>query len=127
MRKGIVIAATTLADFYAKELHRALSGIFKNNTDLVEMLSTIRHQDLIDANYAYWLRILLLFSFFLLKKMEQFDILGYCVSLEFDIKHNIFGFYQRLLVNLSLPRRSNLPPDRVKAKQDATELFKAGN
>jgi len=56
-RTAIVAVATPLADFYAQELHKALSGLFfKDNVDLVEMLSTIWRQDLIDANYAYWLR-----------------------------------------------------------------------
>jgi hypothetical protein len=60
------------------------------------------------------------------KNSKKRPLSGYSVSLEFEIKSNIFGYFQRLLVNLSLPRRSTNPLDKALAKQDADFLHKSG-
>jgi len=59
-------------------------------------------------------------------EVQKKSFIGYSVSLEFEIKSNIFGYFQRLLVNLSLPRRSTNPLDKALAKQDADFLHKSG-
>lgn len=50
------------------------------------------------------------------------------MSLEFDIKRNTGGYFQRLLVQLSLNRRSrDESVDEAVAQADAHDLLEAGN
>jgi len=97
----------TPAEFDAECLRDAMKGAGTNEACLIEILATRTNKQIADLKAAYKTK--------------------YSRDLEKDLMSETSGHFRRLLVSLSTGNRmENVPIDPAKARQDATELYQAG-
>ncbi|CAB3370938.1 Hypothetical predicted protein [Cloeon dipterum] len=103
----VVACMTPLDQFFAKELHDAISGLGTNETTLIEVLCSLNNAWIHAIKNAYQTM--------------------YKKSLESDIKGDTSGYFERLLISLCQGMRDENPtvnPGQVAA--DVQALFQAG-
>lgn len=105
--EDVVLAVMTpISDYCAKELRHALSGAGTDEDVLIEILCSRENRDILEIKTAY---------------KRLFDR-----SLEDDLKSDTSGDFRRLMVSMSTGARNEGFADPDQAKQDAQELYDAG-
>ncbi|XP_044754372.1 annexin B9-like isoform X2 [Coccinella septempunctata] len=103
----IVAMMTPLPQYYAKELHRAISGIGTDEDILIEIMCTLSNSEIRTIRQAYH---------------EH-----YRSSLESDLKGDSSGTFKRLMVSLcAAGRDESMVTDPHQARYDAQQLLRAG-
>ncbi|XP_050502078.1 annexin B9-like isoform X1 [Diabrotica virgifera virgifera] len=103
----IVAMMTPLPEYYAKELHDAMSGVGTDEDVLIEVMCTMSNREIMVIREAY-------------HKL-------YYRSLESDLKGDTAGTFKRLMVSLcNASRDESNVTDPQRALQDAQALLQAG-
>ncbi|KAL3267781.1 hypothetical protein HHI36_006910 [Cryptolaemus montrouzieri] len=103
----IVAMMTPLPQYYAKELHRAISGLGTDEEILIEVLCTMSNNEIRTIRQAY--------------------LESYGRSLESDLKGDSSGTFRRLMVSLCCAGRDeSMVTDPQQAMFDAQQLLRAG-
>lgn len=106
-RQAVLALLLTPLEYDVEELHRAMKGTGTDESSLVEILCTRSNDEILKIKAAYKLK--------------------FKSDLEHDLVGETSGHFKRLLVSLSTGNRTESPTvDLAKAKQDAQELFTAG-
>lgn len=125
----IVAMMTPLPMYYAKELHRAISGVGTDEDILIEIMCTLSNNEIRTIRQAYQERES--FDHQLIKILMSHCYI-YCLdyghSLESDLKGDSSGTFKRLMVSLcSAGRDESMVTDPHQARNDAQQLLRAGN
>ncbi|CAG9865151.1 unnamed protein product [Phyllotreta striolata] len=105
--KLVLAMMTPLPEFYAKELHEAMSGIGTEEDVLIEVMCTMSNREIMVIREAY-------------HKL-------YYRPLESDLKGDTSGTFKRLMVSLcNACRDESTTVDQQRAMHDAQELLRAG-
>ncbi|XP_023245595.1 annexin B9-like [Copidosoma floridanum] len=103
----LVAMMTPLPEYYAKELHDAMSGIGTDENVLIEVLCTMSNHEINVIKQAYQAK--------------------YGKSLEDDLIGDTSGNFKRLMVSLCCGRRDeSFSVDPIRAAEDAKQLLRAG-
>lgn len=94
------------AEFCAHEIRDSLAGIGTDEIVLIDILCSLSNSEMVELRNAY-------------RTMYKKDI-------EKEVRSDVSGYFQRLLVSLMNANRSTAPPDPARAAQQARELHKAG-
>lgn len=125
---------TPLPQYYAKELHDAMSGLGTDETVLIEVLCTMSNHEISIIKQAYE-------ASKLIKKYENYKIILICVhllyyliiivygrTLEDDLISDTSGNFKRLMVSLCCANRDeSFNINQAAAMEDARQLLQAGN
>jgi len=107
LEEVVLALMTPKADYLAKKLNKAISGIGTKEKTLVDVLCTANNQEIREINAAY---------------SRLFNR-----SLESDLTGDTSGHFRRLLVSVNTAGRSEDPcANPAIAEQDAQALYKAG-
>ncbi|XP_015839106.1 annexin B9-like isoform X1 [Tribolium castaneum] len=105
--KTIIALMTPLPQFYAKELHDAISGLGTDETVLIEVMCTLTNAEIRTIREAYHRT--------------------YHNNLESDLKGDTSGHFRRLMVALcSAGRDESMVVDQAAAISEAQALYEAG-
>ncbi|XP_074108858.1 annexin B11 isoform X2 [Cotesia typhae] len=103
----VVAMMTPIPDYYAKELHEAMSGIGTEEHVLIEVMCTMSNQEIHVIRQAYEAR--------------------YRQSLEDDLRGDTSGNFKRLMVSLCCGHRDeSFEVNPSAAMEDARQLLQAG-
>ncbi|KAH0552096.1 hypothetical protein KQX54_005506 [Cotesia glomerata] len=103
----VVAMMTPIPDYYAKELHEAMSGIGTDEHVLIEVMCTMSNQEIHVIRQAYEAR--------------------YGKSLEDDLREDTSGNFKRLMVSLCCGHRDeSYEVNPSAAMEDARQLLQAG-
>ncbi|CAG5012031.1 unnamed protein product [Parnassius apollo] len=103
----VVALMTPLPQFYAKELHDAISGIGTDEDVLIEVMCTMSNHEIHVIKQAY--------------------TAIYGTLLEDDLRGDTSGNFKRLMTSLCMGNRSeDFHVDQQKARDDARSLLQAG-
>lgn len=97
---------TPTVEFEAHELRESLSGIGTDEAALIEIICSKTNAQMLELRSAY-------------KRLFNKDM-------ERDVRGDVSGYLQRILVSLMTGNRSEAPADPNRARQLAQELHKAG-
>lgn len=122
-----------LPQYYAKELHDAMSGLGTDETVLIEVLCTLSNHEISIIKQAYEASELakryydykITFAYFCLYYLI---ITVYGRTLEDDLISDTSGNFKRLMVSLCCANRDeSFNVDNAAAMEDARQLLQAGN
>lgn len=131
----LVAMMKPLPQYYAKELHDAMSGIGTEECVLIEVMCTMSNHEIRVIKQAYeasaFIFILLFIATFLFTKPYSSNIISnvlvYGTTLEEDLRSDTSGNFERLMISLCCANRDeSFEVDPAAAAHDARELLQAG-
>lgn len=121
-----------LPQYYAKELHEAMSGLGTDETVLIEVLCTMSNHEISIIKQAYEAsefnihKITIIHSVF--NCVISICVVVYGRTLEDDLISDTSGNFKRLMVSLCCANRDEtFNVDQAAAMDDAKQLLQAGN
>lgn len=131
MEKLVLAMMNPLPQYYAKELHDAISCVGTEETVLIEILCTMSNHEIRVIKEAYYASEYYKPSFKNIEKRQiihwNFTFAVFNASLEDDLSSDTSGSFQRLMVSLCCGGRDeSFDVNLEAARHDARELLQAG-